>query len=29
VKVDSERSQSGVLIQNRPDILELRGQITI
>lgn len=29
VKVDSERSQFGVLIQNRPDILELRGQITI
>jgi hypothetical protein len=29
VKVDSERMQSGVLIQNRPDILELRGQITL
>lgn len=29
VMVDSERVQSGVLINNNPNILELRGQITI
>ena len=29
VMVDSSRVQSGVLIDNNPDILELRGQLTI
>jgi len=29
VMVDSSRTQGGVLIENRPDIVELRGQISI
>ena len=29
VMVESERVQSGVLINNDPNIVELRGQITI